>query len=420
MQYSKKNIPIPSRHDFKLLLVAKTENFIRRMRWKVLAFDGKLPTSGKKTYGFRTSNYPPPSPDLVQFENDLMDLIRNIEFRPVHSEFQKKMKEDIKNIKSCSEVIVSADKSTNLYKVNMTEYETYISNNITSTYKKADGNKVESIDKEAYAYAKELDLDDRMQRLQTSEAYITVKDHKENFNASPTFRLINPSKTDFGRVSKQLLDDINKDLLSSIKVNQWKNTHAVIDWFKSITNKNRCSFIQFDIVNFYPSITADLFDKAIEFTKQYVNISDANLKIIKHARRTLLFHNGEPWMKQTSDDDFDVPMGSYDGAEVCELVGTFMLSDITQIVGKADIGLYRDDGLGVMKRIGKPEIERRKKRIIQIFKSHKLNITIQANLHTVQYLDVEFDLKNNITGRSENLTANHFISIGCRTIRHLC
>ena len=63
---------------------------------------------------------------------------------------------------------------------------------------------------------------------------------------------------------------------------------------------------------------------------------------------------------------------------------------------KNDIGLYRDDGLGIMKRIGGPEIERRKKKIIQIFKQHRLSITIETDLHTVQYLDVEFDLKNNL------------------------
>ena len=39
------------------------------------------------------------------------------------------------------------------------------------------------------------------------------------------------------------------------------------------------------------------------------------------ARKTLLFQNGEPWVKKSGTEDFDVPMGCYDGAEVCELVG---------------------------------------------------------------------------------------------------
>ena len=75
-----------------------------------------------------------------------------------------------------------------------------------------------------------------------------------------------------------------------------------------------------------------------------------------------------------------MPMGSFDGAELCELVGTFMLSQVTEVIGTPDIGLYCDDGLGIMRNIGKPEIERKKKRIIQIFKNNGLNITIQVNL----------------------------------------
>ena len=88
LQYSMKNIPIPSKHEYKKMLVAKTEHLIKRMRWKVLAFDGKLKSSNKNTYGFRTSLHPEPSPDLVQFESDLMDMISNIEFRPIYNDFQ--------------------------------------------------------------------------------------------------------------------------------------------------------------------------------------------------------------------------------------------------------------------------------------------------------------------------------------------
>ena len=45
--YSKKNIPIPSENEYKLKLIMKTENFLKRMRWKALAFLGKLKSSDK-------------------------------------------------------------------------------------------------------------------------------------------------------------------------------------------------------------------------------------------------------------------------------------------------------------------------------------------------------------------------------------
>jgi hypothetical protein len=37
-------------------------------------------------------------------------------------------------------------------------------------------------------------------------------------------------------------------------------------------------------------------------------------------------------------------MGSFDGAETCELVGSYLLSKLAPEYGN-DIGLYRDDGL---------------------------------------------------------------------------
>ena len=46
---------------------------------------------------------------------------------------------------------------------------------------------------------------------------------------------------------------------------------------------------------------------------------------------------------------FDVTMGAYDGARVCELVGCFILSDLASKYNKKDICLYRDDGLAELK-----------------------------------------------------------------------
>ena len=40
---------------------------------------------------------------------------------------------------------------------------------------------------------------------------------------------------------------------------------------------------------------------------------------------------------------FDVTMGSYDEAEICELVDLFILNNLGQKIGKENIGLYRDD-----------------------------------------------------------------------------
>ena len=87
-----------------------------------------------------------------------------------------------------------------------------------------------------------------------NEAYITAKDHKENFQNSPSFRLTNSTKTNIGKISKTILDKINEKLTSSIQVSQWKNSFVLSKWFKNIQNKNNCSFIVFNMENFYQSI----------------------------------------------------------------------------------------------------------------------------------------------------------------------
>ena len=83
-------------------------------------------------------------------------------------------------------------------------------------------------------------------------------------------------------------------------------------------------------------------------------------------------------------------MGSYDGAETCELVGCYLLSQLKQLPG-IEIGLYQDDGLAVLNQTPR-EIERAKKDICQIFARNNLKITIEANKKVVNFLDVTLDL----------------------------
>ena len=65
---------------------------------------------------------------------------------------------------------------------------------------------------------------------------------------------------------------------------------------------------------------------------------------------------------------FDVTMGSFDGAEVCELVGLYILSKLQALLGQANIGLYRDDGLAVVQRESGRRLDNLRKEIIQMFK----------------------------------------------------
>ena len=171
---------------------------------------------------------------------------------------------------------------------------------------------------------------------------------------------------------------------------QWQSTTQVLDWFKGLKNKHQLTFLQFDIASFYPSITIELLQKAISFAKQFTQITDDDVNIILHARKTFLFSSNEAWVK-TNNEDFDVPMGGFDSAEISELVGLFILNSLKEFLPKPHIGLYRDDGLAVT-NLPRPRIERLKKQIIQFFKANKLQITTDTNIKIVNFLDVTLDL----------------------------
>ena len=89
-------------------------------------------------------------------------------------------------------------------------------------------------------------------------------------------------------------------------------------------------------------------------------------------------------------------MGCFDGTEICELVGTYIESKLTNIMSKEDVGLYCDNGLSIFKNLSRPEIERKKKTIVKKFKKCGLSLVVDTNLKTVNFLDVTFDLDKNI------------------------
>ena len=86
-------------------------------------------------------------------------------------------------------------------------------------------------------------------------------------------------------------------------------------------------------------------------------------------------------------------MGSYDGAEACELIGAYMLNRIKLSMPQSQLGLYRDDGLCIVPNSNGPKIDKIKKNITKIFKDEGLNITVEANIDIVNFLDVTLNIK---------------------------
>ena len=127
-------------------------------------------------------------------------------------------------------------------------------------------------------------------------------------------------------------------------------------------------------------ISINLLAAVLEFASKHVTICDDERHIILQAKSSLLYNSGEPWSKRTSSNLFDVTMGSFDGTESCELVGTYLLHNIKDRFG-----------LGVTK--ASPwQAELIKKEMCSIFPKYGLKVTIEANTKVVNFLDVKLNL----------------------------
>ena len=117
---------IPTKSYYLKCLAEKTENFIRRLKWKAyhICKDNPQPVNEPANgyFGFKTSTTTPPNEHLNAFENDLYGLNQKVEFTNVQNTFQQKLKKDVQSIKSSNNMLVYADKSTNLYELSRDHY----------------------------------------------------------------------------------------------------------------------------------------------------------------------------------------------------------------------------------------------------------------------------------------------------------
>jgi len=80
----------------------------------------------------------------------------------------------------------------------------------------------------------EADLLDQVHNIKFRD--INNKDQKDNFANHFTWHLLNPAKSELSKVSKQILYNINSKIRKTKKLNQWKNTSDVTNWFTSIAD----------------------------------------------------------------------------------------------------------------------------------------------------------------------------------------
>ena len=83
---------------------------------------------------------PPQHKGLNAFEADLYELARSIQFKKVHNSFLSSSSQDVKLIVDCTSLLVPADKTTNPYKVGITDYKKLLHDNVTANYQITDAN----------------------------------------------------------------------------------------------------------------------------------------------------------------------------------------------------------------------------------------------------------------------------------------
>ena len=416
LKYSKKDIPVPGQIEYLKKLTNAIEKFIRRIGWAVhFVNDPDDAEDKRENYGFKSGSAPPRVAlgEIKGFYEDLCEMVGNIKFKDrVNNKFQDGLRKWLRSVNTEKKVLIAADKTDNYYYLPPRSLNKIVKNNVTKDYKVVDEEQVNKVNLDKLKLARKIDgntdldpekdkrsgLARKMEKYSRQEAFVTIKDHSKKFRTEPVdnkpVRLVNPSKTDMGKVSRRKLQVITNVVRERTSLNQWQSTQQALRWFGGLSHKHKLHFFTFDVDTFYPSITLQLLKNAIAWARQFCPISGLDEEVFMHCRRTFLFHDGKAWVKR-ENPDFDVPIGSYDGAEICEITGLYILNKlISSNIGltKENTGLYRDDGL-VATPMTKQQAERMFKRIHAIFKSENLTVKIEGLTKSVEYLDIKMHLE---------------------------
>ena len=105
--------------------------------------------------------------------------------------------------------------------------------------------------------------------------------------------------------------------MKSLNLNQWKDSNQMSSWFKYIQILQSSTHLLPKSIKIYKFICPAIHQ-----------VTDSKLRAIKSCRKSLLYDKQDSWKKKITDSCFDVTMESYDGAEACGLVGTYILPTV--------------------------------------------------------------------------------------------
>ena len=198
---------------------------------------------------------------MDKFEAEMIGMLIEIKFWKMRNNIQQKMYEDMRRIKESDGIFVKSDKSGNLYQMEKGKYKQMMYKEVVKHYRKAPPDLEKELNSETKMLVHRLGIVDRVEKYNTKNSFITIKDHKSDFKTNPECRLINPAKIQIGRVSKIIVQDICALLRLALNINQWRSTKDCIKWFEEYDKDDKCSFIKYDISEFYPSTTERAWDR---------------------------------------------------------------------------------------------------------------------------------------------------------------
>ena len=105
-------------------------------------------------------------------------------------------------------MFILADKTNNIYEMPAEHYEKLLK---TTSRKHIEKHRQNELTPSILSKTN-LKLADRIEQFAKAAAFITLKYHKNSFINNLTCRLLNPSKNQLGKISKNILEHINKDL----------------------------------------------------------------------------------------------------------------------------------------------------------------------------------------------------------------
>ena len=172
-------------------------------------------------FGLPSSKSAPKINEMKSFEEDVVRMVSSVEFKHVKDHFLNNIAEDLKKVNSSQNVFVFADKTRNLYETAPDEYNKLVTENITKSYKLGSKILTDDINSKLQKITSKISIGDRIDTMATRNAFVSLKDHKDNFDSHPKCRLINPLM-------------IKAVLLSRLAMTQdsIRNTHTQMLWEK--------------------------------------------------------------------------------------------------------------------------------------------------------------------------------------------